>query len=73
MVIEPIVMTLAPAPAPMFIVLPPVEFARLIVWAPVPPNRVAVPVPAPVDPRVIVPVVIAAPIDTEPANWALAN
>jgi hypothetical protein len=59
---EPITRVLAPAPLAIFKVLPPVELARLIVCAPVPPNSVAVPVFAPVPPRFNVPDVCVAAI-----------
>ena len=51
----PRVRELAPAPVAIATVFPPVELARLMVCAPVPPNRVAVPVFAAVDPRLNVP------------------
>ncbi len=42
--VEPIETVFTPAPVAIATVFPPVEFARLIVWAPVPPNNVTGPV-----------------------------
>lgn len=59
--VEPIVKAFAPAPVPIAIVLPPVEFPIFMVWAPVPPKTVAVPVCAPVPPILNVPLVVEGP------------